>query len=630
MAQMIPETIPSRSSQGEKDLFAVLKSQLPDTFIVWYEPTIERLLPDFVILGPTFGLLILEVKGWSSNSIESASHDFFAIRYRKAGKIRVESNANPLKQGHNYFGPIADQMKQRPLLCQPDGNYRGKLCFPIGVGAVMSNITCEQSRATALYSVLEQPAVAYRDELLQWADFSSDDLINRLKEMFKADFSFPTLTADQVNTIKGSIHPTMAIKEVPAVPDSLPPEVRYTLPSDATRLLSLDIEQERIARTMQSGHRLVSGVAGSGKTLILLSRAKALANRLNPQRVLILCYNITLAAHLRSLLHSDTRNPQYRQSIEVFNFHDWAKSVLGRLPNPERLPESEQYDSFLGKQLLSHLEHLPVDRRWDAVLVDEAHTFDQSWFPCCVAALKDKEDGDLLIVSDRNQGLYPRREFSWKAVGIKIVGRGRSKILSQNYRNTQEILSAAWAVLKQSEDKPDAAFPTVQPSAALRRGAVPVLHLTPSKLKAVTQLVTQVEQFCNQGYAPADIAVVYKQKTGRASSAFEALMQQLSQKQMMPYWVTESKEHKRCYDSQRPGVRVVTALSSLGLEFKLVLLLWVEQFWGCHNADLQQAERDRRQLYVAMTRAQDDLHLFSGGNARIVQELRSSENFQVR
>ena len=262
------------------------------------------------------------------------------------------------------------------------------------------------------------------------------------------------------------------------------------------------------------------------------------------------------------------------------------------------------------------------------MLVDEAHTFDQSWLPCCVAALKDREDGDLLIVSDRNQGLYQRREFSWESVGIKA--RGRSKKLSQNYRNTQEILSAAWAVLRPSESKPDTAFPTVKPSAALRRGAVPVLHLNSSKLGAVTQLMTQIEQFCNQGYAPADIAVVYKYKTKNESSAFQMLMEQLGQKQMMPYWVTASKEHKRLYDSQRPGVRVVTALSSLGLEFKLVLLLWVEQFWGCHDADSQQAERDRRQLYVAMTRAQDELHLFSGSNARIIQELRSSENFQVR
>jgi len=98
-------------------------------------------------------------------------------------------------------------------------------------------------------------------------------------------------------------------------------------------------------------------------------------------------------------------------------------------------------------------------------------------------------------------------------------------------------------------------------------------------------------------------------------------------KGMKPYWITENAEAKRTYDSQRPGVRIVTALSSLGLEFKAVLLLWVEQFWGCHDRDVAQAESERRQLYVAMTRAQDELHLFAGGQTRIVKELRESGNF---
>lgn len=98
---------------------------------------------------------------------------------------------------------------------------------------------------------------------------------------------------------------------------------------------------------------------------------------------------------------------------------------------------------------------------------------------------------------------------------------------------------------------------------------------------------------------------------------------------MRPYWMTASDESKRTYDSQRPGVRIVTALSSLGLEFKVVLVLWVEQFWNSHSPDLAKAEGDRRQLYVAMTRAQDELHLFSGGRAQIVQELKASENFRL-
>ncbi|MEO0644673.1 MAG: 3'-5' exonuclease [Cyanobacteria bacterium J06650_10] len=626
MAQMIPETIPNKASKGEKLLFSAL-ARLPEAYVVWYEPTVGRLLPDFIVLGPDFGLLILEVKGWYAGNVELASHDFFQIRTARGGKTKIESCANPLKQGHSYFGTIADKMKEFPLLCQRSGNYQGKLTFPIGVGAIMSNITVAQSEDHALYAVLEQPAVAYRDELLNWQAFSGDELITRLKLMFKTSFTFPPLTDDQISTIKGLLHPVTVVREVPAIASSLPPEIEAPLPQDATRLLSLDLEQERLARTMNPGHRLIAGVAGSGKTLILMARAKALANSLEPRRILILCFNITLAAHLRSVLYSDSRNPQYQACIEVQHFHGWAKSFLKKLPSPRSFKTEDAYNQNLGEKVLVRLQKLPEEKRWDAVLVDEAHTFDQSWFPCCVAALKDTEDGDLMIVSDRNQGLYKRREFSWKSVGVKA--QGRSKKLAQNYRNTQEILSAAWDVLKPSKAKADSAFLAIEPSAALRHGTMPTLHMARSKWAVTDQALAQVQSLCTSGYSLSDIAIVYKYKSQREADDFQQLLEQMADNSMKPYWITEGAEAKRTYDSQRPGVRIVTALSSLGLEFKVVLLLWVEQFWGCHDKDVIKAESDRRQLYVAMTRAQDELHLFAGGQTRIVQELKKSGDFLV-
>ncbi|MFY7805530.1 MAG: nuclease-related domain-containing protein [Limnoraphis robusta] len=66
MALMIPEAVPSNASQGEKRLFKILRDELPDDFFIYYEPNVKGLFPDFIILSPDLGLLILEVKGWSS------------------------------------------------------------------------------------------------------------------------------------------------------------------------------------------------------------------------------------------------------------------------------------------------------------------------------------------------------------------------------------------------------------------------------------------------------------------------------------------------------------------------------------------------------------------------------------
>jgi len=632
MAQMIPDTIPSKASQGEKTLFGILRDRLPDDFIVWYEPEVKGFFPDFLILGPTFGLLILEVKGWYAGRIPEANKNFFQIKYNADdGTERIESQRSPLRQAYDYYITVTEKLVGYPILRQPDGNYEGKLGFPIGAGALMSNITEAQARDHNLYALLEKPYVAYRDELLEWMNFSSDrELIQRLRDMFKVYFRFFALTDDQISTIKGVIHPEMKIREVPATEKSVPEGTE--LPPDSSVIVSLDIEQERMARTMKDGHRLFSGVAGSGKTLILLARAKALANRLIEHRVLILCFNITLASHLRSLLHSDEQNPQYRERIEVRHFHDWARSLMGRLPNPREFNNDEEYNEFLGERILAILNSLSPTQKWDSVLVDEAHTFWPKWFLSCVAALKDPQDGDLMVVSDGSQSLYKRQKFTWKSVGIQA--QGRSKKLTQNYRNTQEILTAAWSVVQPISSgetllDSDITFPVVEPSAALRRGSKPVLHLVQSKAQAVDAVITQVQNLSQSGYAPGDIAILYRWQARSEDALFKGMLKRLNDLGLKTYWITQDRETKKNYSVKNPGVRIVTTLSSLGLEFKVVLLLWVEQFADCCDSNSEKVVLARRQLYVAMTRAQDELHLFGSGNAMILKELLQCHSFEI-
>lgn len=629
MAQMIPDSEPAKASRGELLLYRVLRDRLPDNFIVWYEPIVKGLHPDFVILSPDFGLLVVEVKGWSAGQIEEANNNFFRIKQTRQGNTYSESQQSPLRQGKGYIDAVMDKLKGESILAHHNGNYQGKLVFPTGFGAVMSRMTVNQALDHNIYNLLEQPQVAYRDELLEWEDFSEDELIQRLKAMFKVSFPFPTLTDDQISTIKGILHPETVVREVRATEDSVPEGVE--LPPDSLVIVTLDIDQEKLARSMKDGHRLFSGVAGSGKTLILLSRAKAIANRLTGHRVLILCFNITLASHLRSLLHSDNQNPQYQERIEVLHFHAWAKDLMGSLPNPREFRSDEEYDKCLGERVLARIQQLPLEQKWDSVLVDEAHTFSPDWFLCCVAALKDPQNGDLLVVSDGSQSLYKRRKFTWKSVGIKA--QGRSERLHQNYRNTQEILTAAWSVVKPVSGEvtieDDVTFPIVEPSAALRRGVKPTLHLAKSKGEAVEALIERVRSLSESGYAPGDIAILYRWYREKDKELFDEMLKRLDDLGLRSYWITETDETKRDYSVTQPGIRIITSLSSLGLEFKAILLLWVEQFADCCNSDVEEASMARRQLYVSMTRAQDELHLFGSGSTRILKELQQGQSFEV-
>jgi len=629
MALMVPESIPSSASQGEKTLYGILRDYLPNDFYVWYEPKVKGLYPDFIIFGPGLGLLIIEVKGWYAKRIVRANNDFFEIEYQNNdGSQRLESQKSPLCQGKAYFGKVLDQLKQYSILTHNQGSFKGKLVFPVGYGAVMSNINVLQAHQTNIYPLLEQPQVAYSEEMKAWRNFSQKELVNRLKQMFTTWFPFTNLTDDQVSTIKGALYPQIGFTTKRASLSSVPAGIK--LEPDSYVITTLDHTQECVIRDIGEGHRLLTGVAGSGKTLILLSRAKDLAAQQPGQRILILCYNITLAAHLRALLQEDRRNPQAQEQILVMHFNAWARLILGKLPNPHEVDGN--YDEFLGERLKEALANVPLQQKWDSILVDEAHTFSPNWFQGCVAALKDSENGDLMILSDGSQKLYKRRGFTWKSVGVKA--QGRTKRLTTNYRNTTEILLAAWSLVKPiptniSQDYSDVTFPVVEPTSAKRNGKRPVLHLEQSRCEETQAVIQLLHQLVQRGYQSNDIAIVYRHKEYKEQHLFDDLVQQLDDSDLGSYWVTENETKKYQYSHKKPGVRIITALSSLGLEFKVVIVLWVQQFANAHACEPELAARERRQLYVAMTRAQEELYVFGSGEAPILNELAHSQYFDV-
>jgi len=79
MAYTVPETIRSSATAGERLLFSTFKNHLPDDYIIYYEPDIHGRRPDFVIVGPDLGILILEVKDYAKNTLFQLNQDEWTI-----------------------------------------------------------------------------------------------------------------------------------------------------------------------------------------------------------------------------------------------------------------------------------------------------------------------------------------------------------------------------------------------------------------------------------------------------------------------------------------------------------------------------------------------------------------------
>lgn len=629
MAEMIPDSIPAGAPRGEKVLFNAFRDCLPDNFIVWHEPSATTSKPDFVVLSDTHGLLVVEAKGWSKAMIKEADSNQILVEWpATAGQPeRQQMHTHPLKQAESYKYALMDKLKAESILLNNErGPNLGKLGFPMGRAAIMTglsraDIEQEDLLGPSLSPVFLCESVLFSDDIDQWADLSDRQVVSQFWDLFdsRAKFKFPPLTEDQIQTIRAVLNPSTTVRRVPATPQSwnLPTPV----PPDATVIKTLDLQQERAAKQLGSGHRILSGVAGSGKTLILTARAKWMLEENPNQRVLITCFNVTLAAYIRSVVHNgiNSRPKLCEPGVEARHFHGWARAVCGSLPQYDGR-DDDDVDDDIANRVLAELERRP-DLRYDAILVDEAHIMHPTWFKALRAALRDPEEGSLLIVNDASQKLRKRRRFSWSSVGINA--RGRTKTYKKNYRNTKQVLGFAWSVLSTlvaSEPEAEEAFPIVIPDQSERDGPKPRLILA----KAVSSVERLALDACKKelasGQAAKDIALIYRFGGGRFATRLQGLLSQsetrLDSNQI--YWVNRSNDSKNNYGVNQPGVRLITTQSALGLEFKSVYLLWLEDFdRALDTANPEQQLRDLRELYVAMTRAQDQLTLICSSTSRL-------------
>jgi len=594
MAEMIPETVPAASTSGEKRVFAAL-ARLPDDCLVYYEPVVRRRYPDLIAILPEVGVLIIEVKDWRLAELDSVTPE--TITYRRGGVETVV--LHPRKQARGYMLRLMDECRKHPrsgMLMQKEGPYANRYAFPFCHIAVLANINRSQieREAPELAHVFPPGTTVTRDELAAWEALDAEALMARLKACFDPWWAFPKLTPGQVDVFRSVIHPEVVIRV------------------SETDLAVLDLRQERNARALGDGHRIVYGVAGSGKTVLLIARAKLLAEE-PAKRILMLCYNRLLAGHLAAALAN-------HRGVKAMTFHGWG--VRNGLDF-----RGQEEDGVFGERLLSSLRNGARDvGRFDAVLIDEAQDWPCSWFQCAKLALNEPETGDLLIVGDGSQSLYRKRDFTWKDAGIHALGArsiNKKFDLDRNYRNTAEILRAArpFSVRQETGKEGVQALP-IEPDTAMRSGAEPWLIKLDDAASECHYAAALIETWLRGGLdiggrrqrvQPGDIAVLYPRK--RPDAAVAALHDRLNgfTRAVLP------AGDKPTGTLRDEAVKILPMHSARGLQFRIVLLLWADLLPSRFKAS--DADVDRGLLYVAMTRAEDMLVVLHSGSSAYVEEL---------
>lgn len=543
MVTCIPES-PTFTTASEREVWTLLRDELgPDDVLLanLHLTTEERdYEADLVVLMPDFGVLVLEVKG------SSVWYDDGWVQSRGGEAHWID----PVAQARAVKYALRTYVEQ-----QVTWGSRTRVRWAHGVVTPYSGFAAD-------FSVPELPrhALHDRDDLAH--------LVTRARQNASMGDSQRPPTADDVEAIAAALTARFNTSHH---------DVNAEAADRAAEADRLTDQQSLILSVTRLVNRVeVRGGAGSGKTVLALQQAKELqrgGQDRKAQRVALLCYSLGLASYLKRQVASWPRN--HRPSF-VGTFHEFGKQWGA--------PDGDRADSDFWEQSLPRLmsrlaDDLPDGKRYDAVVVDEAQDFAESWWTPVLKSLRDEEKGGLYVFSDENQRIFGR--FGVPPVALVPL------VLDHCLRNTKEIHQA---------------FSPLAPSRMYARGssgpAVRFVAATAAEAEEVADDEV-VRLLDDDQWEPGRVALI---TTGHRHSSHKSQAEEFGQD---AYWNTFWDGDEVFYGH---------VLGCKGLERAAVVL--------CLNED-GVSDRARERLYVGMSRATDQLVVV--GDPEWVREVGGTE-----
>lgn len=338
MAQIFGFLREDKATHGEKLVLKHLKNNLPNDFAVYVECPIhdrrQLRYPDFIV-STNYGVVVLEVKDWVT--VQKADR-FGAEIFTRDQRTRREGN--PIIQARELALLLINEFRRIQGQMGKSGEIKD---VPWGYAAVLPNLPT---------SVITQLRKAWGEEfVLNLDDLGPDRALARLKDTLPAEH-IRALHKAEMDLIRATINPTVlieaenrpvvildveqekivaeSVKEAPQPQPAKPKPVQTDLfepaPSSAAQASPKKAAEEQLpeyaeALSKNAGIRLVRGVAGSGKTLVLTQRARFLAAQYPDWEILVLTFNNALSRHLSDTLAGTGR-------VKVMTFHGLCRSLI--------------------------------------------------------------------------------------------------------------------------------------------------------------------------------------------------------------------------------------------------------------------------------------------------------------
>lgn len=257
------------------------------------------------------------------------------------------------------------------------------------------------------------------------------------------------------------------------------------------------------------------------------------------------------------------------------------------------------------------IEKTSSETRYKHVIVDEGQDLSTNAFRLLRSIAGEEHDNDIFIVGDAHQRIYKNKAALSKC-GINI--RGRSSVLRINYRTTEEIRKAAFALLNGiSFDDLDDSFDTGDRCQSLTHGTAPEIIATANANEEFDAILAKVKGLIAGGVAAKNICIV-----ARTHKLLDDYIAHFTSSGIRCYEIKGNKADDRGLD----GIRVATMHRVKGLEFQYVFVVAannriiplasaIDHTDAVSKQETMTAEKCL--LYVALTRAQKGAYISGYG-----------------
>ena len=257
------------------------------------------------------------------------------------------------------------------------------------------------------------------------------------------------------------------------------------------------------------------------------------------------------------------------------------------------------------------IEKTSSETRYKHVIVDEGQDLSANAFRLLRSIAGEEHENDIFIVGDAHQRIYKNKAALSKC-GINI--RGRSGVLRINYRTTEEIRKAAFALLNGiSFDDLDDSFDTGDRCQSLTHGSVPEIIAAANANEEFDEILAKVKGLIDGGVAAKNICIV-----ARTHKLLDDYIAHFTSSGIRCYEIKGNKADDRGLD----GIRVATMHRVKGLEFQYVFVVAannriiplasvIDHTDAISEQETMTAEKCL--FYVAMTRAQKGAYISGYG-----------------